>query len=396
MSNKCAQFMVGLKTSLADGSLVKLTLGHYVGAEPELKTIIAKKVLIKRAEQLSFTFRFKTRDIIKNYSVAEGVALIVNYLQDDFYTANLLTTVFDLNYQNQHNKITLIKKAASVTTVPVLAHDHVKTRLIAAKPDKTYLQALNITDAQGQVYKHAQDKYRQINRYIEILSSLIKPQPHLKIVDMGAGKGYLTFALYDYLASVANINAHIVGVEYRPDLVDLCHKIAIESEFHQLQFVQGTIDAFDSAGTNILIALHACNTATDDAIAKGITAGADLIVVAPCCHKQIRQELEKNKTANDLDFLLQYGIFMERQAEMLTDGLRALILNYHGYSTKVFEFISDSHTPKNVMIAATKTPQAKLADPKILAKIIAIKTYFGIDTHYLEQLMGLNAKSRSV
>jgi hypothetical protein len=396
MSNKYAQFMAGLKTSLADNSFVKLTLGHYVGPEPELKTIIAKKVLIKRQEKLSFTFRFKTRDIIKNYNVAEGVVLIANYLQDDFYTANLLTTGFDLNYQNQHNKITLTKKAASITAPPLLAHDHAKTRLITAKPDKAYLQALNITDNQGQVYKHAQDKYRQINRYIEILSSLIKPQANLKIVDMGAGKGYLTFALYDYLTSVAKINAQIVGVEYRADLVDLCNKIATEAEFHQLQFVQGTIDAFDSSGTNILIALHACNTATDDAIAKGITAGANLIVVAPCCHKQIRQELEKNKTPNDLDFLMQYGIFMERQAEMLTDGLRALILNYYGYSTKVFEFISDNHTPKNVMIAATKNPQAKLADPQTLAKITAIKTYFGIGTHYLEQLMGLNAKSRSI
>lgn len=393
MSSQTTQFITALKASLADNAVAKITFSHYVGSEPDLKQILVKPILIKRVAKLSFTFRFKTRDIVKNYDVAEGVVLLQNYLRDDFYNATLFTTAFDLVYQNHNNqKVTLVKKPATITQAPSLAHDHAKTRPLAAQ-GQTYLQALNITDAKGEVYKSAQDKYRQINKYIEILSGLIKPQPNLKIVDMGAGKGYLTFALYDYLQT-QHINSQIVGVEYRQDLVDLCNKIAIESNFSGLQFVQGTIDAFDSAGTHVLIALHACNTATDDAIAKGIAADAELIVVAPCCHKQIRQEMSKTKQANDLEFLLQYGIFMERQAEMVTDGLRALILNYHGYSTKVFEFISDSHTPKNVMIVATKNPKAQKFDPKILAQIAQIKNYFGIGQHYLETLLP-HAKSRS-
>src|SRR5690606_21493052 len=122
-----------------------------------------------------------------------------------------------------------------------------------------------------------------------------------------------------------------------------------------LSFMQGTIENYQpEKNLDILIALHACDTATDDAIAKGIKNNAALIVVAPCCHKQIRREMEKNKVKNDLDFLLKHGIFMERQAEMVTDGLRALVMEYFGYQTKAFQFVSDAHTPKNVLVVGEK------------------------------------------
>ena len=175
----------------------------------------------------------------------------------------------------------------------------------------------------------------------------------------------------------------------RPDLVTLGNKIATESQFAGLNFVEGTIDNYDSAGVNILIALHACDTATDDAIYKGIKAGADLIVVAPCCHKQIRREMEKNNTANELDFLLKYGTFLERQAEMVTDGLRGLLLEYAGYKVKIFEFISDAHTPKNVLIVGIRNEKPTVDTSKILEKIKEKKSYFGITQHHLEKRLGL-------
>ena len=184
-----------------------------------------------------------------------------------------------------------------------------------------------------------------------------------------------------------NLKAKVIGVEVRKDLVDLCNNIARDFGFNGLHFVEGSINDFDSTGINVLIALHACDTATDDAIAKGIGANADLIVVAPCCHKQIRNEMEAGRAKNPLDFLLKHGTFMERQAEMVTDGLRALMLEYKGYSTKVFEFISDAHTPKNVMIVAIKNQKSKQNDPAILQKITDTKTYFGINHHHLESIL---------
>lgn len=212
---------------------------------------------------------------------------------------------------------------------------------------------------------------------------------------MGAGKGYLTFALYDYLHTVLQVNAAVVGVEYRPDLVSFCNNVAEAAGFKQLHFEQGTIENYNTDKVNLLIALHACDTATDDAICKGIKANAELIVVAPCCHKQIRRELEKNKIKNDVSFLTQHGIFLERQAEMLTDGIRALILEYFGYKTKIFEFISDAHTPKNVLVVGIKKNQnhtsqaAQKKQAEILQKIKNSKAYFGIGYHHLERLMGL-------
>ena len=259
----------------------------------------------------------------------------------------------------EHGKkgnVILREKMVSGTVQPDLSHNKEKKRLIKSAGQR-YLQELKITDKEGEVFKNAQDKYRQINQYIEILSSLIKELPLGRVnnvVDMGSGKGYLTFALYDYLHNTLNLDAKITGVEYREDLVSLCNRIAVNSEFNRLDFVQGTIEAYEMDRIDLLIALHACDTATDDAIYKGIIANAQLIVVAPCCHKQIRREMELHKVKNDVSFLTRHGIFMERQAEMVTDGIRALILEYFGYKTKVFEFISDAHTPKNVLVVGVK------------------------------------------
>jgi len=280
---------------------------------------------------------------------------------------------------------------ATIKELPTLVHDKQKNRKIEAT-GKSYLHELRITDAQGNVYKKTQDKFKQINHYIEILSSLLKALPNsekLNIVDMGSGKGYLTFALYDYLTNTLQKPTSITGIEFREDLVKLCNQIASKSGFEDLQFEQGTIDSYNTeAQLNVLIALHACDTATDDAIYKGIANQADLIVVAPCCHKQIRREIEKGAGNENLDFLLRHGTFLERQAEMVTDGIRTLVLEHFGYSTKVLEFISDAHTPKNVLIIATKKEGAEKS-PKALEEIRKAKETFGIGQHHLEGLLGI-------
>jgi SAM-dependent methyltransferase len=382
-----AEFISHFSESNSQQKFIKLTLANYKGEEAGLKNILVKKILIKKNEKFSFTYRYKTRDIVKNYSLDESISLISEQMQYGFKLGTLFTIEADWIIEKKGaEQFKLEKKIPTLKEIPDLNHDKQKLRLIT--PEKTFLHALNITDAQGNVFKSTQDKYRQINHYVEILSSLLKELPAhemLKVADMGSGKGYLTFALYDYLTNTLNLNTKIIGVEFRKDLVELCNKIAKTSNFTGLSFVEGSINDYESRGTHVLIALHACDTATDDAIAQGIAANADLIVVAPCCHKQIRREIEKNKTKNELDFLLKYGIFLERQAEMVTDGIRALILEYHGYSTKVFEFISDAHTPKNVLIVAQKGKITPAKQQIILQKITETKAYFGIEKHYLEK-----------
>lgn len=391
MNPKIQQYIQAFQESISNNSFIKISLGNYKGSEHDLKNIYIKRILIKKEEKLSLTYRYKTRDIVKNYTVSEGIALVETYLQEGFQVGMLFTVEFELAIEHLNNQKIVLRKTESLDKkVEIsLEHDRLKKRLIQPT-EKSYLHELKITDLAGNVYKNAQDKYRQINHYVDILSSLIKELPAdklKKVVDMGSGKGYLTFALYDYLTNILKVNASVIGVEFRPDMVELCNGIAVKTGFENLSFVQGTIEDYDSTNTNILIALHACDTATDDAIYKGIIAQADLIVVAPCCHKQIRREMEKNKAKNDLDFLTKYGIFLERQAEMVTDGIRALILEYFGYKTKVFEFISDAHTPKNVLVVGIKGKINPKKQAEILTKIEDTKAYFGIGYHHLERLL---------
>jgi len=387
------QWIDALNESIDNNTFVKVSIGNSTANSEGISNIYIKKVLIKREWMLSFTYRYPTKDIVKNYSIIESISQILKIQQANAFKAYMLFTIkFDINFEYTNSDKTILKKKpATHTSLPEFKHDNLKIRPIAAV-GKNYLTELRITDEAGNVYKATQDKYRQINHYIEILSSLLKELPvHdiLRVVDMGAGKGYLTFALYDYLVNVLKTKAEVTGVEYRQELVDLCNQIAKNSTFDGLHFVQGTIQEYDSTGANVLIALHACDIATDDAIAQGIKANADLIVIAPCCHKQIRREIETHKHKNDLDYLTKHGIFLERQAEMVTDGLRALIMEYFGYSTRIFEFISDSHTPKNIMLVGVKNKKAVRKDELFLKKIKEAKSYFGIKRHHLEGLMGL-------
>ena len=201
MPHPITDFLNALHLALNENSLVKLTLNAPYGAEKELKSIDIRKIIIKRQEMLSFTSHYKTRDIVKNYTFAESAILLTDHLSKAFHTATLYTTAADLRW----HKGVLTQTAATQKNVPAATHDRLKQQRIATA-GKFYLQDLMITDAQGQVFKNAQDKFRQISKYVEIMGGLLKTIPAdtpLHIVDMGSGKGYLTFALYDYIANHA-------------------------------------------------------------------------------------------------------------------------------------------------------------------------------------------------
>lgn len=389
-----AAFFDKIRRSIQQEEFIKISLGDYKGTELYLKNVYIKPVIIKREKKLSFVFRYKTKDITQNFEVSMGIIEIQGLLKiEGFRIATLFTETENVVCVLTKKATWSLRKEKPTAKKPERPlHDKQKERKLDSI-GKTYLQALKLTDLEGKVYKNAQDKWKQINHYIEILSTILRRLPKkevLNVVDMGAGKGYLTFALYDYLVHTLQQRTAMVGVEYRKDLVELCNQIASTSGFKDLLFMQGAIEDYQpQQNLDVLIALHACDTATDDAIAKGIRCGAELIVVAPCCHKQIRREMEKSKVKNELDFLLKHGIFMERQAEMLTDGLRALVMEYFGYQARAFQFVSDAHTPKNVLVIGEKRTITEEKKAEVLAKIKTTKTYFGIQFHHLERLLGL-------
>jgi SAM-dependent methyltransferase len=384
-------FLAALDDAVASSQFVLLKLSKPNASAGDVTAIDIRPIQVKRVLMLSFTFHHQTHDIVKNFTPAESTQRIGDLLSRTFTAAKLCALNGDMHLAKKGADFTLTHHKASHTTPPPLTHDRARNRLIESA-NKPYLHALGISDAKGVVYKNASDKFRQINKYIEILDGLIAPLPTsrtLRIVDMGAGKGYLTFALYDHLTNSLHREVAVVGVETRADLVTLCNGIAQKAGFTGLQFVQGTIADFDCAGADIVIALHACDTATDDALAKAVRANASLIVVAPCCHKQIRRAMVKTIGGHPLEFMLKYGSYAERLAEMATDAMRAQLLEISGYKTNVFEFIGGEHTPKNVMIVASKLPTTPNANDiaKLRAALAASKAQFGITTHALEPLL---------
>jgi len=387
MSNQLPSFLQKISESCNGQQLIKITLGNKRDKTAALKNVFIKPVLIKNTAKLSFTYRNPTQDMVKNYDLKESIILIEKMLQAEFFNADLFTATNDFHLSIDKNETAkIITRPASLSLAAATQqHDKQKNRVIKSST-ATYLEKLGVSTADGQIKKDMQDKFKQINRYVEIIEGIIKDiqfEKHLTVADMGSGKGYLTFALYDYLTSNLKLDASVTGIEMREDLVNKCNTIAGDINYKHLKFEKGTIEEANIQSVDMLIALHACDTATDDAIYKGITANAKVIICAPCCHKQIRKQMAPD---NELKYITKHGILLERQAEMVTDAIRALILEAHGYKTKVFDFIATEHTPKNVLIVGTKTNTSEITKLENLEKIAGLKKLFNIKTHYLETL----------
>ncbi len=381
------KFVNEIAKSLHEETFVRMTLGNYKGADEHLQKMLIRLIKTKKGKRLFFLYRYVTRDTAKNYDYNEGLKLIGEMLGKDFFAGHLFTTENDFQLDiGKKGKSRLNTAKPTFKAVPELEHDRKKARLV--NPESFYLKALGITTDKGLVRDKQHDKWKQINKFVETISSFfdkseLKDRKQINIVDMGSGKGYLTFAAYDYFKNERGIDVKMTGVDTKQNLVGLCNDIANASEFKDLKFVHGYIGDFDLKDVDILIALHACNTATDDAIFQGIQANADLIVVAPCCHQEIRPQITPPEMFKNI---LKHGVMLEREAESITDGLRALLLEKSGYATKLFEFVSTEHTPKNNMIVGTK--QKKVKDTEELnEQINSIKQFYGISEQRLEDLL---------
>jgi SAM-dependent methyltransferase len=377
-------FLTLIQESIDRKEFVKITISKPALPSNELVNVYVKKVILKDQQTLSFTYRYQTNDQVKNFPIHQGVRQIDDLLMD-FRNAVLFTTQSDYSFQkSKKGKGHISRQKPSFKDVPGAEHDRTKQK--RADKGRDYLQLLGVTDKEGKVIPKMADKYRQINKYLEVMEGLIKSTTlpkQVNIVDMGSGKGYLTFALYDYLCNKLNLTVKVTGIELRQELVDYCNEVAKKAQFEHLSFACQRIETFENDQIDILIALHACDTATDDAIHKGIVSDSALIICAPCCHKQIRQQL---KGKEQTDPILKYGIFKERQYEMVTDTLRALIMEKRQYQTKIFEFVSNEHTRKNVLLVGAKSNKTT-DEASIDEKIEQIKQVYGIEEHYLEGVL---------
>ncbi|MDP1581421.1 MAG: SAM-dependent methyltransferase [Candidatus Didemnitutus sp.] len=383
-----SEFLDALAACVSDGTFHQLTLGKTRSADPTLRNVVVRPVTLKAGPHLSFLWQHETQTVTKNFASDAAVAEIRPLLGTTFYSAHLFTAarVVQLEFNKKTEpRLTFGKPSHTVAETTPPPHDRAKSRLLPAE-SAPWLHRLGITNATGVVREGMADKHRQIHKFVELLSHLAADAPlpadrPIEIADMGCGKGYLTFATHDYFSSVANRPVRVTGVELRPALVASCNALARETGRLQLRFQLGSIADARLPNPDVLIALHACDTATDDAIARGLAVGSALIVTAPCCQKELRPQLA---AAAVLAPALRHGIFQERHAEFVTDALRALLLEWSGYRTKVFEFISTEHTAKNVMIAATKLPSVDDATRERTAHAIReLASFYGIKSHTL-------------
>ncbi|HRM30111.1 MAG TPA: SAM-dependent methyltransferase [Acinetobacter johnsonii] len=379
------QFLQAFQQALESQSFDRMILSQYQGELEQLEKMTFRVVMLQGQPVLSCLYRHKTQDVTKNYSL--DIALeTVTALLAQCKQANLLT--IEQEWQLKKNKkkamLTQSKHKTVTKAVEQQGHDRVKQRFV--DQDSYFLQPLGITDAKAHIIPSMARKWKQINKFVEIFSgalSHIQLPEQLRVVDFGSGKGYLTFALYDYLLK-QDINPFVTGVELNSKMVQFCQEVANKSDFQQLDFFQGDVRTYQPERLDVMIALHACDVATDFAIHTGIRLNAEMIMCAPCCHKELRPQL---KAPLVLQPMLQFGIHAGQQAEMLTDTIRALLLKAYGYETKVFEFVALEHTSKNKMILATKRKDYQAPDVAVLAQIQALKEMYGIQKHSLELLL---------
>jgi len=390
-----------LGEALRDGSFVKLTLGAHRGRDRSLKQVFARRAQLRQGPRLSFVWRHATRDVTKNFPDDEAIALLADIVGREFHSAHLFTTRLTAQLEfHEGGAARLIESKPVHAGAPSASHDQSRRRLV--DPRSPWLHALGVTSSNGKVAKGMEPKFRQINKFIEVLMHLLaeaygrqhegahdsqsairNPQSAIELIDMGCGKGYLTFAVCEWLQQ-AGWNANIRGVEARAELVELCNRVARENNFTRLHFETGDIASTSVESADVLIALHACDTATDDAIAKGVAAGSKAIVVSPCCHKELRPRLQPPPA---LAGALRHGILLERQAEFVTDALRAALLEWAGYSTKVFEFVATEHTAKNLMITAVRrAAPVDRAAAQLRARQLA--AFYGIHSQRLADQLG--------
>jgi len=391
--NASEDFIAHLAASLADGSFTKLVLAKHHGEPADLLRIDARRVLLRGEPALQFTYHHRTRDVTRNLSLADVPAAAGALLgASAFRSAHLFTTAGQTELRvGKRGSSSLhhvaMNAATQVAAAPTaLSHDREKER--AVDITRPFLAELGVTDAQQRLVPAMARKWKQINKFVEVFSNALAAAPAapdgaVHVVDFGSGKGYLTFAVHDHLRHTLGREAQVTGVELRADMVALGNAAAAKLGLAGLHFEQGDIRHFKPQRLDVMIALHACDTATDLAIHLGIRHGAQVVMCSPCCHKQIRPQL---LSPHPMRGILQHGVHLGQEAEMVTDGLRALLLEACGYDTHVFEFIALEHTNKNKMILAVKRARPKPV-AEVLAQIDEVKRFYGIREQALEALL---------
>lgn len=353
--------------------------------------VVVRPVMIKDQRHLQFSYFDAHKDITKNYTGAEAEQKLDELLAYAFKNFHVSTTreTIQVNISQKGKPLISRGRVTAGQKGPDLTHNRQKQRLVDVHNSGDFLRAIGMLTEDGRIRADMQQKFRQINEFLRLIDygGAVRPDGDtpLQVVDFGCGNAYLTFATYHYLHNLLGISTRMVGVDVKADLLEKHAATARALGWEGLTFGATRIIDFEpSTAPDIVLALHACDTATDEALAQAIRWRSGRIFCAPCCHHQLQQQLHGRPAPAPFGPVFRHGILKERLGDILTDSFRALILRIMGYQTEVAQFISPEDTAKNLMIRAVKSTGP--GDPKFVGEYQELKAFWGV-TPYLEQLL---------
>lgn len=378
---------------LADGVFVQCTLSKRRSASAvEYRKVTARLVAIKDQTAVQLTYHFQKKETHENLSEPEAAARLRELLQTEFEHGHLFTAKCDYVLRGRADGSFKVKRHAPTKQPSVRLHDREKHYLIPEGTTCPFLVEIGVMTADGAVRAAKRKKFRQINRYLEIVNDIVEHLPRdrrLRVIDFGCGKSYLTFALHHLLTVIHDFDVEITGLDREPSVIATCQRVAEKLHCRGLRFETGNIDRFaDEEKVDLSVSLHACDTATDDAIAQSVRWNADVILAVPCCQHEFASSIQNQ----ELRALTEHGILKERFAAVATDAFRATALGICDYATSVVEFIDMEHTAKNVLLRAVKQPANEVRRTGLIAEYRALKQLLSIERPHLERVLPELAK----
>ena len=376
-----------LKENFENKNITKCIFSNMKG-DYEYTKIIIKPLIIKN----NFVYQFEqfknNKAYHSNLTIEESIQKLSTIIEN-FYQYVVFTTEADIQIIRGKKDFNM-KSTCNQKEICSLEHNKVKRYILEEGTPIPFLIRLGIMGEDGKVFKKSYDKFRQINKYLEFIDETIKElknkkyiDTHIKAVDFGCGKSYLTFALHYYLKNIQNMTFEVIGLDLKKDVIEHCNQIAKDLNMENIEFLTGDIKDFNKLkNVDLIFSLHACNNATDYSLLKGLELDAKAILAVPCCQHEFNQKMSQNKKSEFFTFenpIGKHGILLEKFASLATDALRAQALELCGYKTQVMEFIDMEHTPKNILIRGIKENPNKNILEKKLQEYEIYKKFLGIE-----------------
>ena len=346
-----------LDICISDKLIDMVISGQKNKSEDKAVKVRIRPVILKNEIEYQVSEFVGRKVLHSNHGAADVKKKIIDYMTEDFKQAqiNMTDAVATILSSKSKTLTCKYKKAGQLKVQRDLSHNRTKKYIIQEGKPVAFMIDLGVMGQDGKIIRTRYDKFRQINRFLEYIEDILPKldkERELTIIDFGCGKSYLTFAMYYYLKELKGYNIRIIGLDLKADVIEHCNELRTRYGYDKLDFYVGDIATYkDVDKVDMVVTLHACDTATDFALAKAIGWNAKVILSVPCCQHELNRQMKNDM----LSPIMNYGLLKERMAALVTDGLRAEYLKREGYDVQVLEFIDMEHTPKNILLRAVKT-----------------------------------------